>query len=61
MPREIDEESLRRMAHIIGPSGASSLALADFERRREAGENPTVYLHGGTFIVGPSLNLGDHK
>ena len=52
---QANEPLARKVAYIIGPSSAAAEALAELERRREAGEDAEIfYVVGGSgWIVGP--------
>jgi hypothetical protein len=54
-PVRVQPSVLERAAHILGPHSAAQQALADIVRRREAGEDPAIWLYRGTYIVGPDL------
>ena len=48
-----DERQAERAAHILGPSSAAAMALADLKRRRVAGESACLFWTGYSFVVGP--------
>lgn len=50
----ISEETLERMAHILGNSSAAQQALNDLRRRRQAGQDPVCYnMTDNMLLVGP--------
>ena len=53
----INEDALRRIAHIIGDHSAARLALDDLARRRERGEDPVAIQHGESILVVPRADL----
>lgn len=59
-PVRVSPENLERAARILGPHSAAQQALADIRRRREAGEDPGIWLHRGTYIVGPDFAALPH-
>ena len=52
---ELSEEVVRKLAYIVGPSSAAALAIADFERRKAAGEQVAFYQEGNAILVGPDV------
>lgn len=54
---EMSEETLRKVAYIIGPSSAAQKALNNLRVRRENGEDAACYWdeHRHTILVGPRL------
>ena len=58
---ELSQETLERLAKIIGPQSAAAQALADSDRRREAGEDVAFYRDTRTkvILVGPRLIVKD--
>ena len=58
----LDEDGIRRSAHILGPASAAAKAIAEAERRRANGEeNTVVFMVGNTIIVGPVFDLSDNE
>jgi hypothetical protein len=51
----ISVEEVRRMAHIIGPSGAYARALERYEECLAQGFEAAFYRDGHKIIVGPPL------
>jgi hypothetical protein len=51
----MDVSDVERIAHILGASSAARRALADLNKRRQAGEGAHIFWdrRGGSFIVGP--------
>jgi hypothetical protein len=49
----VNREVLEATARIIGPQGGAAQALAEFDRRKAAGEDVVVFRSGMSFIVGP--------
>jgi hypothetical protein len=47
----MSEELARRSAHILGPSSAAYLALAELERRRALGEPCEIFDYQRRWIV----------
>ncbi len=57
-----DEESARKVAHIIGPSSTAAKALKELKRRREEGEKVSLYLSSDqAIVVGPSTPVSDEE
>lgn len=59
----LPDDVVRRVAGIVGPQGSASLALADVELRRAAGEDACIYerstRYGSSYVVGPRIRVGD--
>lgn len=53
----MDEDALRRLAHIVGEHSAAQLALDDIAKRRDRGEDPVVVQYGESFLVVPRADL----
>ena len=49
----LQEDAARRIAHIVGVTSAARSALAELDRRREAGEDAVIWRDGKRWIVGP--------
>lgn len=56
----LTEDYIRRSAHILGSASAAAKALADFEARKEAGEQVAFYQEGQAILVGPSCPAYQH-
>ena len=56
----ISDDTLQKVAAIIGTSSAADLALAERERRRALGENVGIFLDRGrgVIFVGPAPEEG---
>lgn len=48
-----DESVAKRIARVVGPSGAFALALAELDRRRASGEDVYLFCASSTLVVGP--------
>jgi hypothetical protein len=58
--RICDRREIERMAHILGDASAARLALNEWQRRNEAGENVVILSTGTSLLVGPKpLQTGD--
>lgn len=53
---QMSEESVRRMAYILGESSAAHMALMDYEARKAVGQSPAFYLDrkDSALLVGPA-------
>lgn len=56
---EYSDDDLLRIAHIIGPTSAASMAMAERDRRRASGEDAVVYrdANRGVLLVGPRIAI----
>lgn len=54
----VSEDTLKHIAHIIGPYSAASKALNEIELRRSDGQDPVCVKHGSTFIVFDASEAG---
>ena len=53
--RSVDEDAVRRVAHIIGPCSAADRALAELDMRRRDGQDVAIYQQGSFWLVGPRI------
>jgi intracellular sulfur oxidation DsrE/DsrF family protein len=51
MIKEISEEAIKVVAHIMGPASAAAKTIADADRRRALGHQVKFYQDGNTLIV----------
>ena len=52
---KVDEESLKRIAKIMGKTSAAAKALSDLTTRRQNNEDVAVYQKGQVYLVGPRI------
>lgn len=50
----VSREVLERIVQIVGPQSAAAQALAELDRRIQAGEHVAAYQAGQSFFVGPA-------
>ncbi len=55
-PREISEDTLERIATIIGPMSGAAKALSELRRRKKDEPDVTCYREGEFFLVGPRVS-----
>lgn len=53
----VDEDYLKRAAHILGEFSAAALALKDGEALRAKGDAPMYFNNGGVLLVVPESIL----
>jgi hypothetical protein len=60
-PAQICERSqVERIAHILGRSSAAQMALNEWQRRTDAGEEVVILNTGSSWLVGPDPRLPSH-
>lgn len=55
----VDIETARKVAKIVGPASAFGMALAEMDRRNQAGEDVVVVKLKGSVLVVPRTSIID--
>lgn len=59
--QEITEETMRRIANIVGFQSAAAAAIKDFEERKALGLKPAFFVSPSTQMFFVGNDLGVHR